>query len=382
MTRNRPAHWHRGRGGRGGHGADRGDPLHRRAGCLSRASPHRRRRAPRLVTTLNVTLVSGLDPRGRRQRPTPATTRSPERPSCPVAADRHGRGPARQLAVAVDPRPCRPQAPYAAAHQLMERVHELASSGNLGLDTASLASDLDAAMQSATGCARTTVFVEDPDGTARPAPRRGRPAATDRRDPPPPLRAHPRRGRRPPARRASRRWATASWSASRGGRTSSTSGRSRSPTSSRCASTPPCCSTTCARSRRRRSATGSLARCTTASPRRSSGSASSSTRSSRSATRRRPASSLGPALRDHRASSRRSGFSIFDLRHEVTDDRLSASLADYSREVSHATGVRVHLSLAESGPPLSPRHATEVLRVAQEAIGNVRKHARARTTSG
>jgi len=43
----------------------------------------------------------------------------------------------------------------------------------------------------------------------------------------------------------------------------------------------------------------------------------------------------------------------------------------------HATGLRVHLSLAESGPPLPPRTATEVLRVAQEAIGNVRKHARA-----
>ena len=37
----------------------------------------------------------------------------------------------------------------------------------------------------------------------------------------------------------------------------------------------------------------------------------------------------------------------------------------------------MHLSLAESGPPLAARTATEVLRVAQEAIGNVRKHARA-----
>ena len=44
-------------------------------------------------------------------------------------------------------------------------------------------------------------------------------------------------------------------------------------------------------------------------------------------------------------------FSIFDLRHEITDGRLAASLADYAREVSHATGLRVHLSLAESGPP-------------------------------
>ena len=75
-------------------------------------------------------------------------------------------------------------------------------------------------------------------------------------------------------------------------------------------------------------------------------------------------------------------FSIFDLRHEVTDGRLSASLADYAREVSHATGLRVHLSLAESGPPLPPRTATEVLRVAQEAIGNVRKHARAEQPLG
>ncbi len=70
-------------------------------------------------------------------------------------------------------------------------------------------------------------------------------------------------------------------------------------------------------------------------------------------------------------------FSIFDLRHEVSDGRLSSSLADYAREVGHSTGLRVHLSLAESGPPLPSRTATEVLRVAQEAIGNVRKHSRA-----
>ncbi len=48
-------------------------------------------------------------------------------------------------------------------------------------------------------------------------------------------------------------------------------------------------------------------------------------------------------------------FSIFDLRHEVTDGRLSSSLADYAREVGHATGLRVHLSLAESGPPAARR---------------------------
>jgi signal transduction histidine kinase len=71
-------------------------------------------------------------------------------------------------------------------------------------------------------------------------------------------------------------------------------------------------------------------------------------------------------------------FSIFDLRHQVTEGGLAGSLADYAREVSHASGLRVHLTLAESGAPLPRRTATEALRIAQEAISNVRKHAGAR----
>ena len=70
-------------------------------------------------------------------------------------------------------------------------------------------------------------------------------------------------------------------------------------------------------------------------------------------------------------------FSIFDLRHHVAEHRLSGALAEYVREVSHGTDLRVHLLLDESGPPLPSWTESELLRVAQEAIGNVRKHAQA-----
>ena len=39
--------------------------------------------------------------------------------------------------------------------------------------------------------------------------------------------------------------------------------------------------------------------------------------------------------------------------------------------------IRVHLVLDSSGPQLPARTQTELLRIAQEAIGNVRRHARA-----
>lgn len=70
-------------------------------------------------------------------------------------------------------------------------------------------------------------------------------------------------------------------------------------------------------------------------------------------------------------------FSIFDLRHHVAEHRLSGALAEYVREVSHGADLRVHLLLDESGPPLPSWIESELLRVAQEAIGNVRKHAEA-----
>lgn len=70
-------------------------------------------------------------------------------------------------------------------------------------------------------------------------------------------------------------------------------------------------------------------------------------------------------------------FSIFDLRHQIAEHRLSGALAEYVREVSHGTELRVHLLLDESGPALPSRTEMELLRVAQEAIGNVRRHAHA-----
>lgn len=70
-------------------------------------------------------------------------------------------------------------------------------------------------------------------------------------------------------------------------------------------------------------------------------------------------------------------FSIFDLRHQIADHRLSGALAEYVREVSHGSDLRVHLLLDESGPSLPSRTEMELLRIAQEAISNVRRHARA-----
>lgn len=70
-------------------------------------------------------------------------------------------------------------------------------------------------------------------------------------------------------------------------------------------------------------------------------------------------------------------FSILDLRHHVADHRLSGALADYVHQVTQDMDLRVNLVLDESGPALPPRTESELLRVAQEAIGNVRKHARA-----
>ncbi len=70
-------------------------------------------------------------------------------------------------------------------------------------------------------------------------------------------------------------------------------------------------------------------------------------------------------------------YSILDLRHQVADHRLSGALADYVHQVTQDMDLRVNLVLDESGPSLPPRTESELLRVAQEAIGNVRKHARA-----
>ena len=70
-------------------------------------------------------------------------------------------------------------------------------------------------------------------------------------------------------------------------------------------------------------------------------------------------------------------FSIFDLRHQVAEHRLSGALTDYVSEISQGTGLRVHLVLDDSGSSLPTRIEAELLRIAQEALNNVRKHAQA-----
>lgn len=70
--------------------------------------------------------------------------------------------------------------------------------------------------------------------------------------------------------------------------------------------------------------------------------------------------------------------SVLDLRHEVDGSGdLSGCLSEYVRQLSAHSDLRVHLMLDERRTQLPSRDATEVLRIAQEAIGNVRKHARA-----
>lgn len=71
--------------------------------------------------------------------------------------------------------------------------------------------------------------------------------------------------------------------------------------------------------------------------------------------------------------------SIFDLRSEVSPSTgLGAVLSDYLRQVGSRSGLTVHLTLAEGTKRLPTATETEILRIAQEAITNCRKHANAR----
>src|SRR6185436_11567622 len=68
--------------------------------------------------------------------------------------------------------------------------------------------------------------------------------------------------------------------------------------------------------------------------------------------------------------------SLFELRSEV--DRqggLTAAIADYARTIGTTGGLRVHFSLNESTALLPAAVEAELLRIAQEAITNARKHA-------
>ena len=70
--------------------------------------------------------------------------------------------------------------------------------------------------------------------------------------------------------------------------------------------------------------------------------------------------------------------SIFDLRHEMgSGTGLGESLSAYAHQVGSTSSLRVHVTLDEEGPRLPRDVERELLRIAQEAMTNVRKHARA-----
>jgi signal transduction histidine kinase len=70
--------------------------------------------------------------------------------------------------------------------------------------------------------------------------------------------------------------------------------------------------------------------------------------------------------------------SIYDLRSHVSPTNgLGAALSDYLRRVGAKSDLTVHLTLKEAPYRLAPPVEAELLRIAQEAITNARKHASA-----
>jgi signal transduction histidine kinase len=68
--------------------------------------------------------------------------------------------------------------------------------------------------------------------------------------------------------------------------------------------------------------------------------------------------------------------SIFDLRSDIDGHGgFGAALSEYVRSIGRRCGITVHLSLSESTHRLPAETEAEMLRIAQEAITNVRKHA-------
>ncbi|MGI9196366.1 MAG: GAF domain-containing sensor histidine kinase [Candidatus Nanopelagicales bacterium] len=70
--------------------------------------------------------------------------------------------------------------------------------------------------------------------------------------------------------------------------------------------------------------------------------------------------------------------SIYDLRTEVGAG-IGEALSTHVRAVGAEAGMTVHLVLDEDASRLPPGVAPEILRIAQEAVANARRHAQART---
>ena len=125
-----------------------------------------------LVTTLNVTLVSVLTVAATVAADPATDTLRRIRRDRALAGDRTRCRTAREPPVALDPDhggatgAVRRRPPAHGAHPPARNARAAS-----GLDSAALATDLDTAMRQASGCARSTVFVVDPDDDAPPAQR-------------------------------------------------------------------------------------------------------------------------------------------------------------------------------------------------------------------
>lgn len=268
------------------------------------------------------------------------------------------------------------QAPYAAAHQLMARLHQLAQEGSLGLDSASLAAELDVALRRATGAARCAVFVADADGDLRPivnAPDSERlRSEIDRPD----------AERTPGAAVVPLRGANhvlgycvltgvMRWSPQLDARATTVADdfALRLDTAVLFEEVRHL-ATSEERNRIAREMHDGVAQEIVA--------LGYVVDEIESISNEQETRELAEGLRNEISRVvTELRHSIFDLRLRVDDHDLAGALAEYVQEVSQDTGLRVHLVLDSNGPRLPARTRSELMRVAQEAIGNVRRHARA-----
>jgi len=70
---------------------------------------------------------------------------------------------------------------------------------------------------------------------------------------------------------------------------------------------------------------------------------------------------------------------ISTLRSDVSDASAVEALASYAREFGQVAGIQSVVRIAEGAPDIGPRARAELMRIVQEALNNVRKHAEAHT---
>jgi signal transduction histidine kinase len=268
------------------------------------------------------------------------------------------------------------QAPYAPAHQLMARLHHMASSGALGLDSGALAVDLEAALKRATGAARAAVFTLEADGNLRPLGSSGdnqdlaREVHIPEPDRTPGAAVIPLRGAhqvlgycvlagfpRWTLEQESEAYELADDFAVRLD-TAVLFDEIRHLSAAE------------ERNRIARDMHDGVAQEIVA--------LGYVVDEIESLTSEPETRKLAATLRDEITRVvTEIRYSIFDLRHQVPEQDLTTALTDYVQELSKDSDLRVQLVLDNSASRLPSRAQGELMRIAQEAIGNVRRHARA-----